>query len=132
MLEYNAPCLDSLIILGTIVFVQKELIMTVDLALFKHIVDDGLALKKAAFKCVDTLLDICLDQVNPSSFIVPFLRSGLDDHYDVKMPCHLILSKLAVKCSAAVLTGFLLQQESPFTTETTIAPTTNRHLATRD
>ncbi|KAF5203685.1 Cullin-associated nedd8-dissociated protein [Thalictrum thalictroides] len=51
----------------------KELIMMVDLALFKHIVDDG-------------------------------LESGLDDHYDVKMPCHLILSKLAVKCSAAVLT----------------------------
>ncbi|XP_020258414.1 uncharacterized protein LOC109834809 [Asparagus officinalis] len=25
------------------------------------------------------------------------------DHYDVKMPCHLILSKLAVKCPSAVL-----------------------------
>lgn len=27
------------------------------------------------------------------------------DHYDVKMPCHLILSKLADKCPAAVLAG---------------------------
>ncbi|XP_058214981.1 cullin-associated NEDD8-dissociated protein 1 [Rhododendron vialii] len=83
--------------------VKQELIRTVDLGPFKHIVDDGLELRKAAFECVDTLLDGCLDQVNPSTFIVPFLKSGLDDHYDVKMPCHLILSKLADKCPSAVL-----------------------------
>ncbi|KAG5248419.1 cullin-associated NEDD8-dissociated protein [Salix suchowensis] len=83
--------------------VKQELIRTVDLGPFKHIVDDGLELRKAAFECVDTLLDDCLDQVNPSSFIVPYLKSGLDDHYDVKMPCHLILTKLADKCPSAVL-----------------------------
>eukprot|EP00268_Persea_americana_P033232 TRINITY_DN3295_c0_g1_i3.p1 TRINITY_DN3295_c0_g1~~TRINITY_DN3295_c0_g1_i3.p1 ORF type:complete len:570 (-),score=117.99 TRINITY_DN3295_c0_g1_i3:523-2232(-) len=83
--------------------VKQELIRTVDLGPFKHVVDDGLELRKAAFECVDTLLDNCLNQVNPSSFIVPYLKSGLDDHYDVKMPCHLILSKLADKCPAAVL-----------------------------
>lgn len=49
-----------------------------DLGPFKHTVDDGLELRKAAFECVDTLLDSCLDQVNPSSFIVPYLLSGLD------------------------------------------------------
>ncbi|PIN20655.1 TATA-binding protein-interacting protein [Handroanthus impetiginosus] len=83
--------------------IKKELIRTVDLGPFKHTVDDGLELRKAAFECVDTLLDSCLDQVHPSSFIVPYLLSGLDDHYDVKMPCHLILSKLADKCPSAVL-----------------------------
>ncbi|PIA55428.1 hypothetical protein AQUCO_00700013v1 [Aquilegia coerulea] len=82
---------------------KQELIRMVDLGSFKHIVDDGHELRKASFECVDTLLDTCLDQVNPSSFIVPFLRSGLDDHYDVKMLSHLILSKLADKCFAAVL-----------------------------
>lgn len=60
---------------------QKELIRTVDLGPFKHIVDDGLELRKAAFECVDTLLDSCLDQVNPSSFIVPYLKSGLDGEF---------------------------------------------------
>lgn len=30
---------------------------------------------------------------------------SLPDHYDVKMPCHLILSKLADKCPSAVLAG---------------------------
>ncbi|XP_048531951.1 cullin-associated NEDD8-dissociated protein 1-like isoform X1 [Triticum urartu] len=79
--------------------VKQELVRTA----FEHVVDDGLELRKAAFECVDTLLDSCLDQVNPSSFIVPFLLSGLGDHYDVKMPCHLILSKLADKCPYAVL-----------------------------
>lgn len=83
--------------------IKQDLIRTVDLGPFKHTVDDGLELRKAAFECVDTLLDSCLDQVNPSSFIVPYLKSGLDDHYDVKMPCHLILSKLADKCPSAVL-----------------------------
>ncbi|XP_020253052.1 cullin-associated NEDD8-dissociated protein 1 isoform X3 [Asparagus officinalis] len=83
--------------------IKKELIRTVDLGPFKHTVDDGLELRKAAFECMDTLLDSCLDQVNPSSFIVPYLLSGLTDHYDVKMPCHLILSKLAEKCPSAVL-----------------------------
>ncbi|XLR44661.1 hypothetical protein HN51_028779, partial [Arachis hypogaea] len=58
-------------------FIQ-ELIQTIDLGPVKHIVDDGLELRKAAFGCVDTLLDSCLDQVNPSSFIVPYLKSGLD------------------------------------------------------
>lgn len=43
--------------------------------------DDGLELRKAAFECVDTLLDSCLDQVNPSSFIVPYLKSGLDGEH---------------------------------------------------
>ncbi|CAN6910277.1 unnamed protein product [Brassica oleracea] len=83
--------------------IKKELIRTVDLGPFKHVVDDGLELRKAAFECVFTLLDSCLDQLNPSSFIIPFLKSGLEDHYDLKMLCHLILSLLADKCPSAVL-----------------------------
>lgn len=65
--------------------VQQELIRTVDLGPFKHIVDDGLELRKAAFECVDTLLDTCLDQVNPSSFIVPYLKSGLDGKFQAEL-----------------------------------------------
>eukprot|EP00850_Spirogloea_muscicola_P001276 SM000004S15146 [mRNA] locus=s4:1584727:1593967:+ [translate_table: standard] len=83
--------------------VKEELIRTVDLGPFKHTVDDGLELRKAAFECVDTLLDTCLDSLDPSSFIIPYLVGGLSDHYDVKMPCHLILSKLSVTSSSSVL-----------------------------
>ncbi|GJS68358.1 cullin-associated NEDD8-dissociated protein 1-like protein, partial [Tanacetum coccineum] len=85
-----------------------EKVQTVDLGPFKHIIDDGLELRKAAFECVDTLLDNYLDQLNPSSFSVPYLKSGLDDHYDVKMPCHLILSKLADKCPSSILADSLV------------------------
>ena len=79
----NTPFYFHYQIFSSLIFVfensvQQELIRTVDLGPFKHIVDDGLELRKAAFECVDTLLDSCLDQVNPSSFIVPYLRSGLD------------------------------------------------------
>uniref|UniRef100_A0A7N2MGP4 TATA-binding protein interacting (TIP20) domain-containing protein n=1 Tax=Quercus lobata TaxID=97700 RepID=A0A7N2MGP4_QUELO len=84
-------------------FMIRQFLRTVDLGPFKHIVDDGLELRKSAFECVDTLLDSWLDPMNPPSFIVPYLKPGLDDHYDVKMPCHLILSKLADKCQSAVL-----------------------------
>ncbi|KAG0449136.1 hypothetical protein HPP92_027467, partial [Vanilla planifolia] len=101
-----AECLGKIALVeprNLIPALKQELIRTVDLGPFKHTVDDGLEIRKAAFECVDTLLDNCLDQVNPSSFIVPYLISGLSDHYDVKMPCHLILSKLADKCPAAVL-----------------------------
>lgn len=63
--------------------IQQELIRTVDLGPFKHVVDDGLELRKAGFECVDTLLDSCLDQVNPSTFIVPYLISGLRGKYMV-------------------------------------------------
>lgn len=47
------------------------------------------------------------------------LDFAFPDHYDVKMPCHLILSKLADKCPSAVLAGQLIylspppQQNSP-------------------
>eukprot|EP00850_Spirogloea_muscicola_P001350 SM000005S17147 [mRNA] locus=s5:408611:419235:+ [translate_table: standard] len=57
--------------------VKEELIRTVDLGPFKHTVDDGLELRKAAFECVDTLLDTCLDSLDPSSFIIPYLVGGL-------------------------------------------------------
>ena len=58
--------------------------------------DDGLELRKAAFECVDTMLDSCLDQVNPSSFIVPYLKSGLDGELDFFFPAYTFLFSLSV------------------------------------
>ncbi|CAI7847637.1 unnamed protein product, partial [Closterium sp. NIES-53] len=83
--------------------VKPEMIRTVDLGPFKHTVDDGLELRKAAFDCMDTLLSTCLHRIQPAAFITPFLISGLSDNYDVKMPCHLVLAKLAEKCAPSVL-----------------------------
>ena len=73
----NKSNFTALVLTCYLFLLQQELIRTVDLGPFKHIVDDGLELRKAAFECVDTLLESCLDQMNPSSFIVPYLISGL-------------------------------------------------------
>jgi len=77
-------------------------VRTVDLGPFKHTVDDGLELRKSAFECMDTLLDSCLPYIDTNVFL-HHLKSGLADHYDVKLPCHLILAKLAVASAPAVL-----------------------------
>lgn len=56
---------------------QKELRM-VELGPKMYIVDASFELRKAAFECIYTLLDGCLLQINPSSFLAPYLISGLD------------------------------------------------------
>ena len=58
------------------------MIRTVDLGPFKHTVDDGLDLRKASFDCMDTLLSTCLHRIHPSSFITPFLLSGLAGEWE--------------------------------------------------
>lgn len=48
----------------------------VDLGPFKHKIDDGLELRKAAFECMDVLLDRCKDCINMADFIM-HLEKGL-------------------------------------------------------
>eukprot|EP00798_Chlamydomonas_sp_ICE-L_P008748 gene8748-33609_t len=85
--------------------IREDMIRTVDLGPFKHKIDDGLELRKAAFECLDILLESCRSAVTvDAGAFVQHLESGLKDHYDVKMPCHLMLSKLAATEPAAVLT----------------------------
>lgn len=61
---------------------------------FKHKVDDGLEIRKAAFECMYTLLDTCLDRVDISAFVATLVE-GLKDHYDIKMLAHLMVIRLA-------------------------------------
>ena len=43
---------------------------------FKHKIDDGLELRKAAFECMDVLLERCKDRINMPEFIT-HLEQGL-------------------------------------------------------
>lgn len=59
---------------------------------FKHTVDDGLDIRKAAFECMYTLLDSCLDRLDIFEFL-NHVEDGLKDHYDIKVSCHFSLCR---------------------------------------
>lgn len=69
---------------------------------FKHSVDDGLDLRKAAFECMYTLLGTCLDRLDVFEFL-RHVEDGLRDHYDIKMLTYLMCARLAQLCPAVVL-----------------------------
>lgn len=69
---------------------------------FKHTVDDGLDIRKAAFECMYTLLDSCLDRLDIFEYL-DYLEHGLRDHYDIKMLTYLMVSRMAQIVPSAVL-----------------------------
>jgi len=91
---------------------KPELVHQVDLGPFKHTVDDGLELRKAAFECMDTLLETCLDRLELSDFI-RHMVSGLADDHDIKMLCHLMLTKLASGTNTGVIVASLEELVDP-------------------
>jgi cullin-associated NEDD8-dissociated protein 1 len=69
---------------------------------YKHTVDDGLDIRKAAFECMYTLLEQGLDRVDIMQFL-EHVQAGLRDHYDIKMLTYLMTARLAHLCPQAVL-----------------------------
>lgn len=59
--------------------IDVSLIRTVDLGPFKHKIDDGLELRKAAFECMDVLLETASDKLSMPDFIRR-LTDGLQVH----------------------------------------------------
>ncbi|XP_042366603.1 LOW QUALITY PROTEIN: cullin-associated NEDD8-dissociated protein 1-like [Plectropomus leopardus] len=82
--------------------IRKDLIREVEMGPFKHTVDDGLDVRKAAFECMYTLLDSCLEALDVLQFL-DHVEEGLKDHYDIRMLTFLMLARLASLCPAAVL-----------------------------
>jgi len=79
---------------------RPELVHQVDLGPFKHTVDDGLDLRKAAFECMETLLARAADRLEFGSFLTHLL-DGLRDDGDIKLLCHRMLIDLSVHPAAA-------------------------------
>ncbi|XP_076864497.1 cullin-associated NEDD8-dissociated protein 2 [Brachyhypopomus gauderio] len=82
--------------------IRKDLIREVEMGPFKHTVDDGLDVRKAAFECMYTLLDSCLDCLDIFEFL-NHVEEGLKDHYDIRMLTFIMLARLASLCPAAVV-----------------------------
>uniref|UniRef100_A0A803VTQ0 TATA-binding protein interacting (TIP20) domain-containing protein n=1 Tax=Ficedula albicollis TaxID=59894 RepID=A0A803VTQ0_FICAL len=82
--------------------VRRELIREVEMGPFKHTVDDGLDVRKAAFECMYTLLESCLDQLDIYDYL-NHVEDGLKDHYDIRMLTFIVLARLSVLCPSAVL-----------------------------
>jgi len=81
---------------------ELKLLRKVNLGPFTHTVDDGLPLRKAAFACVDTLLDSLPSVLEMTSFM-PYLAKGLEDKDDVQLVAHQILVKVARTSPASLL-----------------------------
>jgi len=81
---------------------RKELIREVEMGPFKHEVDDGLDLRKAAFECMYTLLDTCIDRLDIFEYLNHVI-DGLKDHYDIKMLTYLMVARVSQLCPGAVL-----------------------------
>ncbi|KAI8644343.1 armadillo-type protein [Parasitella parasitica] len=81
--------------------VKEELIHTVEMGPFKHKVDDGLEIRKAAYECMYTLLSTCLDKIDVYGFL-DRIRAGLDDQHDIKMLACLMLIRLSKVAPTAV------------------------------
>eukprot|EP00668_Euglena_longa_P003210 GGOE01003756.1.p1 GENE.GGOE01003756.1~~GGOE01003756.1.p1 ORF type:complete len:1245 (+),score=345.28 GGOE01003756.1:65-3799(+) len=87
---------------------DKSLIREVNLGPFKHKVDDGLELRKAAFECMDILLDntsaaSLLEFLNDYGTFITHVKLGLkDENQDIRMLAHLMVSKLTKIPNAAV------------------------------
>merc|ERR1719414_2672475 len=77
-----------------------------------------LDLRKAAFECMYTLLDTCVDRLDVFEFL-SHVQDGLKDHYDIKMLTYLMVARVAQLCPGAVLTKLDKLVEPLRTTVTT-------------
>lgn len=60
---------------------------------FKHTVDDGLDVRKAAFECMYSLLDSCLEGLDILQFL-DHVEEGLKDHYDIRVGGKIVKVKM--------------------------------------
>lgn len=62
-------------------------VLQVEMGPFRHTVDDGLDVRKAAFECMYSLLESCLGQLDICEFL-NHVEDGLKDHYDIRVGVH--------------------------------------------
>jgi cullin-associated NEDD8-dissociated protein 1 len=82
-----------------------SLIREMDLGPFKHKVDDGLPLRKAAFQCMDTLIDACPNLLDLHDYLAHLKNGFTDENNDIQMITYQILYRLGRYHGAAVVSA---------------------------
>ncbi|KAI1377185.1 TIP120-domain-containing protein [Hypoxylon crocopeplum] len=75
--------------------VKPELIREVQMGPFKHLVDDGLEVRKSAYETLYALMETAFSRVSSLEFYDRVI-AGLNDENDIRSLCNLMLSKLIV------------------------------------
>jgi len=81
---------------------NKDLIHEVDFGAFKQTVDDGLPLRKAAFQCLGTMLQVVPHRLDMQEYI-SYIQQGLSDQEDIQISTYQTFRDIAVFHSSAVL-----------------------------
>jgi cullin-associated NEDD8-dissociated protein 1 len=104
----NLELVSSLLVSTILPIVYAEtrpnpsLIRTVDYGPFKHQVDDGLPLRRAAFTCMDTLVDVASNRLIYADF-AESLKCGFSDDTDIQQISYGILTKFALNSPRELL-----------------------------
>ena len=86
---------------------RPELIQEVDLGPFKHTVDNGLPMRKAAYQLLETLIEKAADSIDLSRVVNTIIQDGLQDKAEECVVLNLgILAKMSVN-SAGVVISYL-------------------------
>jgi cullin-associated NEDD8-dissociated protein 1 len=75
---------------------NEALVRSVNFGPFKHQVDDGLELRKSAYMCIETLVDVAANRVIASDF-VESLKRGFSDENEIQQLSYSALSKFAFR-----------------------------------
>ncbi|KAI1135664.1 TIP120-domain-containing protein [Hypoxylon sp. FL0543] len=75
--------------------IKQELIREVQMGPFKHLVDDGLEVRKSAYETLYALMETAFSRVSSLEFYDRII-AGLNDENDIRSLCNLMLSKLIV------------------------------------
>ncbi|KAI5301310.1 hypothetical protein KEM55_004827 [Ascosphaera atra] len=92
LIEPNLHVLVMLIIEDT--KIRPELVREVQMGPFRHKVDDGLDLRKAAYEALYTSIDVAFPTINVQAAYARII-AGIEDHGDIRSLSLLMIAKLA-------------------------------------
>ena len=97
------PHMETLILPHLLVLLSLKQKREVQMGPFKHVVDDALTLRKGALTCIETMLYVMPEAINPSDLLVELTKLVQDNLNETNLQCHQILCKLCTVAPSAML-----------------------------